>query len=140
MSSYRDLEVYRLAHELGVLVHRFTLRLPRFEQTEIGRQLRRAALSISANIVEAYGRRHYKADFIRFLVIAHASCDESVEWLRYLGECHTELVEEAGELQKKCEMLGRKLSAFIASVERKHQSGTPTVAELEEFYGEEPVF
>jgi hypothetical protein len=46
--SYRDLEVYQLAHSLGVMLHRFSLRLPKYELHETGSQWRRASKSISA--------------------------------------------------------------------------------------------
>ena len=75
--GYKSLEVYRLAHELGTRIHEFSLRLPKYELYETGSQLRRASKSISANIVEGYGRRRYKAEFIRFLVFSQASCDET---------------------------------------------------------------
>ena len=65
--SYRDLEVYQLAHAAGVRIHEFSLKLPKYELYETGSQLRRAAKSVSANIVEGYGRRRHKAEFIRFL-------------------------------------------------------------------------
>ena len=137
MQSYRDLEVYQLAHKLGVEIYVFALRLPKFEQVEIGRQLRRAIMSISANIVEGFARRRYKADFIHYLVIAHASCDESIEWLQYIIDCHESLSGDASRLQKRLELLGRKLNAFIAAVERKHKTDKLTLADIEAAYGEE---
>jgi len=94
-SSYRDLEVYQIAHRLGIELHRFSLSLPKYESYEIGSQLRRASKSISANIVEGYGRRRYKADYVRFLVYAHSSCDETIEWVEYVKECHADHAEAA---------------------------------------------
>ena len=75
-ASYRDLEVYQLAHRLGIELHRLAIALPKYELYESGSQLRRAAKSISANIVEGYGRRRYKADDIRFLVYTIQSTSE----------------------------------------------------------------
>jgi four helix bundle protein len=63
--SYRDLEIYRLAHALAVDVHVASLALPKYELYEEGSQVRRAAKSTPANIVEGFGRRRYKAEFIR---------------------------------------------------------------------------
>ena len=51
-SSYGDLEVYPMAHRLGVELHRFSLSLPKYELYETGSQLRRASKSISANTVD----------------------------------------------------------------------------------------
>ena len=62
--SYRDLEIWRLARQVAIAVHRMTLQnLPKFEMYEEASQIRRSAKSISANIVEGYGRRRYKQEF-----------------------------------------------------------------------------
>ena len=68
--GYKDLEVYQLAHRLAVEVHKASMTLPRFELYEEGSQLRRAAASVPANIVEGFDRRRHKGDFIRFLIYA----------------------------------------------------------------------
>ena len=90
--SYRDLDVYQLAHAAALDVHVFSLRLPKYEMYESGSQVRRSSKSISANIVEGYGRRCYKAEFTKFLVYAQASCDETLEWLSYIRDCHEDRI------------------------------------------------
>src|SRR5204862_6655641 len=116
--SYRDLEIWKLARETAIAVHRMTLdNLTKFEMYEEGSQIRRSAKSISANIVEGYGRRRYKQEFIRFLVFAHASCDETIEHLEMLfetGSLTNELVYR--DLSARLGLLGRKLHVFIYSV------------------------
>jgi len=89
--SYKDLEIYQLGHRLAVEVHRVSLALPKFELYEQGCQLRRAAKSVPANIVEGFGRRRYKGEFIRFLTYAHASCSETIEHLEILIETGSSL-------------------------------------------------
>lgn len=49
MSGYRDLKVYQEAHRLGVVIHKFSLKMPKFELYETGSQIRRSSKSISAN-------------------------------------------------------------------------------------------
>jgi four helix bundle protein len=44
-----------------------SLKLPKHELYELGSQLRRSSDSVTTNIVEGYGRKRYKADFIKFL-------------------------------------------------------------------------
>ncbi|AHF15048.1 four helix bundle protein [Niabella soli] len=68
MKSYKDLNIYQEAHRLALLVHRLSMKLPKFELYEEGSQVRRSAKAVSTAIVEGYGRKRYKADFIRFLV------------------------------------------------------------------------
>src|SRR4051794_34671890 len=87
VSSYRDLEIWEMARELAVGVHKMTLeKLPKFELYEEGSQLRRCSKSISSNIVEGFGRRRYKNDFVKYLTYALASCDETIDHLEMLKE------------------------------------------------------
>ena len=118
-TGYRELKVYRYAHELGVAARCLSLRLPKYELYETGSQLHRAAKAISANIVEGYGRRRYKADFVRFLIYAKSSLDETEEHIQYILDCHSE-TEEATTLLQKADELGRKLHRFINTVESSH--------------------
>lgn len=84
--------------------------------------MRRAAKSISANIVEGFGRRRYKNDFIRFLTYAHASCNETIEHLEILIETESLSTEKGQNLLKQYDILGRKLNRFIQSVNQQHRT------------------
>ncbi|HEV2437997.1 MAG TPA: four helix bundle protein [Verrucomicrobiae bacterium] len=122
--SYRTLEVWRLAREASVAIHKMTLtKLPKFEMYEEGSQIRRSAKSSRANIAEGYGRRCYKLEFIKHLVYAHASCDETTDHLETLFETGS-LADETlyGQLLAKLDLLGLKISRFIDSVEAGHRS------------------
>ena len=128
--SYRDLEIWKLAREAAIGVRRMTVReLPKFEMYEEGSQSRRSVKSIRSNIVEGYGRRRYKQEFIRFLVFAHASCDETIDHLEGLFETGS-LTNETTyrDLQAQLDLLGRKLNVFIESVEREHRTAIPDPA------------
>ncbi|MBL7875867.1 MAG: four helix bundle protein, partial [Cyclobacteriaceae bacterium] len=63
--SYKKLEIWQEAKKLSITIHEMTLKLPKFEQFEEAQQIRRSSKSVRSNIVEGYGRRRYKADFIR---------------------------------------------------------------------------
>ena len=122
--SYRNLEIWQLARETIVEIHRMTLaKLPKFEMFEEGSQIRRSSKSVKSNIVEGYGRRRYKQEFIRFLTYGHGSCDETVDHLETLYETGS-LKDQApyDQLHDKLLLLGRKISSFIDSVERGHRS------------------
>jgi four helix bundle protein len=120
-TGYKDLEIYQIAHELGVACHHFSLLLPRYELYETGSQLRRSSKSISANIVEGYCRRRYKAEFIRFLVFSHASCNETIEWMEYVRDCHPDFQEGTEDFLPRYNQLGGKINRFIGAVERDHR-------------------
>lgn len=122
--SYRNLEVWRRARAVVIEIHRLTLGgLPDFERWETGSQIRRSSKSIRANIVEGFGRRRFKQDFIKFLVYAHASCDETRDHLETLRDCGS-LADEAlyRRLAADLDDLGRRLNRFIQAVEHQHLS------------------
>jgi four helix bundle protein len=90
---------------------------------EEGSQIRRSSKSIRSNIVEGYGRRHYKQDFIRFLMYAHASCDETIDHLEILYETKSLKDNELFNiLNKKLNELGSKINRFIQTVSKSHLS------------------
>lgn len=121
MQSYRDLEIYQMAHTLAVEVHHFTLGLPKYENYEAGSQIRRSAKSVAANIVEGFCRRIYKAEWIRFLIFAHGSCNETIEWLELIQECHPSLPHDVNSLIQRYDLLSRKLNRFIQTVAAQHR-------------------
>ena len=122
--SYRDLEIWKLAREMSIEIHRMTLnKLPRFEMYEEGSQIRRSSKSIRSNIVEGYGRRRYKMDYLRFLCYAEASCDETTDHLETLFETGSLTDKDLYEkLHTGLRQLGKMINRFLAAVERKHQS------------------
>ena len=120
--SYRDLDIWKLARELSIEIQRMTLTmLPKFETYEVGSQIRRSAKSIRSNIVEGYGRRRYKLEFIKHLTYAHGSCDETIDHLDTLFETGS-LTDETpyNDLLQRFNQLGGKLNRFITSVEEQH--------------------
>ncbi len=119
MKSYRDLDIYNESYQLALEVHRISLKMPKYELYEIGSQLRRASKSITANIVEGYGRKVYKAVFIRFLIFAHSSCDETIVHLKFISDLYENLKEEAAALIEKYTELSKKMFKFIDYVERE---------------------
>jgi four helix bundle protein len=121
--NYKDLEVWRIARELSIEIHRMTLTLPKFEMYEEGSQIRRSSKSIRSNIVEGYGRRRYKNEFIKFIIYSIASTDETIDHLEILFE--TESLQDKvlfNKLLEKSNLLGKKLIKFLEAVEKQHLS------------------
>jgi four helix bundle protein len=116
--SYRDLDVYSLAKELAVKVHRMTLEgLPRFEIFEEGSQIRRSSKSLVCN----FGRRRYKNEFIQFLTYAISSCDETKAHLEMLYETGSLREDVFKELFDSYEQIGAKLFNFRRAVIKNHR-------------------
>ena len=119
--SYKKLEIWQLARELTIDIHRMTFTLPKHEQFKEAQQIRRSCKTVRSCIVEGYGRRRYKADFIKFLIYSLSSNDETVDHLETLFETES-LKDEImyRSLHLKLEHLGKKLNNFIQAVERNH--------------------
>ena len=119
--SYRDLEVYQLSYELATEIHHMSLDLPKYKLYEEGGQIRKSSKGVCSCIVEGYGRRKYKNEFVRFLVYAQASCDET--------GVHLDFIHNAGHindvvyktLKEKNDKLGKKINKFIQYVETQWQ-------------------
>ncbi len=125
--SYKDLDIYKMAHKLAIEIHEMSLKLPKFEMYEEGSQIRRSSKSIKSNIVEGFGRRRYKQEFIKYLTYSLASCDETIDHLDTLYE--TKSFTDEVRYRNFCEeynYLGRMLTNFIKSVEFGHKTKTKT--------------
>lgn len=121
-NNYKDLDIFKLAFDLFIKSHQFSMKLPKYEIYELGSQLRRSADSVVTNIAEGYGRRRYKNDFIKFLIYSHASNDETIVHLLKIQTLYSELSVEAKDLQNNYELLGGKINNFITFVEIKWNS------------------
>lgn len=86
VKNYTDLLVYKQAYRLALEVSKFTKRLPREEQFELGRQLRRSARSVPANVVEGWAKRLSPAEFKRHLVIAAGEVAETKFWVELASD------------------------------------------------------
>ncbi len=121
--SYKNLEVWQLAREVSIDIHKMSLALPKFELYEEGSQIRRSSKSVRSNIVEGYGRRMYKQEFVRFLSFAIASNDETLDHLETLFETGS-LTDRVlfEQLSQQIDILGKKINNFLTAVQKGHQS------------------
>lgn len=121
--SYKTLDIWQLAREVSIEVHDMSMKLPKFEMYETGSQIRRSSKSTRSAIVEGYGRRMYKADWIKFLVTSLSSNDETMDHLDTLWETGS-LTDQSlyCRLKDKIDHLGRMLQKFIARVQKEHMS------------------
>lgn len=118
MKSYRDLEIYKDSKRLAILTHKMSLTLPKYELYEEGSQIRRSSKAITSLLVEGYGRRRYKADFIKYLVYSQAECDETIVHLDFLFETESFIdIASYNSLKQEYDLLSKKINKFIQWVE-----------------------
>jgi len=107
------LHVFVSADRLALTMYTATRDLPRAEQFELGKQLRRAALSVPTNLVEG-GQRDSTREYRRFVGIALGSAAETRYLLTVAYRLH--LMPAAGELISDYEALVRGLQKLHASL------------------------
>lgn len=110
--SFRDLLVWRKAHEFVLAVYTFTAGLPRQETYSLALQMRRAAVSIPANIAEGF-RRRGKTEKARFMNIAEGSLEESRYYLILAQDLG---YGDTSKLASAAEEVSRLLSAYTAAI------------------------
>ena len=118
MSSYEDLDIFKRGKSLFFDTYQISRKLPKFELYELGSQIRRASDSVVTNIVEGYGRRRYKSEFIRFLIFSHASSIEIIFHLEKIGTLYPELNNKCNQLILKYLELSKMIIKFIQFVEK----------------------
>ena len=110
--SFRDLLVWRKAHEFVLAIYAFTAGFPRQETYGLALQMRRAAVSVPANIAEGF-RRRGKPEKARYMNIAEGSLEESRYYLilaQDLGYGDTATLASAAE------EVSRLLSAYATAI------------------------
>ncbi len=116
MGNYKDLRIYKIAYDLSIRVHRASLKLPQFELYEQGSQIRRSSKRIKDTIIEGYGRRRYKLEWIKYLTYAQASCDETIGHAESIIELYPE-IGEFKDLNLEYDALGKQINSYIQYVE-----------------------
>lgn len=118
IQSYRDLKVWQTGMDLAEDCYSVTRNFPREELYGITSQIRRASVSIPANIAEGHGRKTRK-EYIQFLYIAQGSLRELETHLMLSKRVKLTRSDEIDSLLNQCESVGRLLSALIRALENK---------------------
>ena len=108
--SFKDLEVYKEAYELAIIVNQKVNKLPLFEKNDLGSQLRRASKSVPSNIAEGWAKRRFEKQFKVHLDSAIGSSNEMevhISMARDLGFWNKDFCDE---LIKRYLFLGGKLT------------------------------
>jgi four helix bundle protein len=118
--SFRDLLVWRKAHEFVLAVYAFTAGFPKQETYGLALQMRRAAVSIPANIAEGF-RRRSKPEKARYMNIAEGSLEESRYYLILAQDLG---YGDTAQLVSALEEVSRLLGAYAAAILTSSTSGS----------------
>jgi len=110
--SFRDLIVWQRAHEFVLLAYHYSEKFPRSEIYGLSSQLRRAAISIAANIAEGFKKRG-RNDKARFLNIAQGSVEECRYYLLLTQDPG---YGEPGVLEAKLTEVSKLLEAYTRAI------------------------
>lgn len=113
--KFEDLIVWQKAHKLVIKIYKLSKGFPRDELFGLTSQLRRAPVSIPANIVEGF-KRTTVPDKLRYFNIAQGSLEE-VRY--YLILSHDLEYFDALDLMEDLEEIGRMLEAYMKSMREK---------------------
>ena len=110
--SFRNLKVWEISHQLVLEIYDSNINFPSNEKYGIETQLKRAAVSVPANIAEGYKRQHDK-ELINFLSIAQGSLSEVEYYLIMIKDLG--YIDESvfNKLISKVEVIDKMLESFI---------------------------
>jgi four helix bundle protein len=110
--TFQDLVVWRKAHEFVIAVYAFTANFPKRETFGLALQMRRAAVSIPANIAEGF-RRRGQADKARFMNMAEGSLDECRYYLILAQDLG---YGDTNQLRAILEEISKLLNAYAGAI------------------------
>jgi four helix bundle protein len=118
MASFTELEVWKQARHIRILVKELTNSFPPDEKYRLGDQIIRCSRSIGNNLAEGHGRFHYQ-DNIRFCIIARGSLSETLDHL--IVACDDKIIskEKLQEMELELDKCMRMLNGYIAHLKTK---------------------
>ena len=105
--SPKDLVVYQKAYNLAMEIFKISKTWPKEERYSLTDQIRRSSRSVCSNLSEAWGKRRYKAHFIKKLTDSDSENLETISWLNFAYDCeylnksgYNRLINEANEISR----------------------------------------
>ena len=113
---FEDLLVWQKAHAYVLDIYKMTEDFPKTELFGLTSQMRRAAVSIPANIAEGFKKRGPR-DKVRVFNIGQGSLEESLYYLILSNDLHN---ADALTLRPRLDEISRMLEAYIQGIERRN--------------------
>jgi four helix bundle protein len=123
--TFEDLEVYKKAREFRKRMYAVARKLPDFEKYELGRQIRRASVSVTNNIAEGHGRYHYLEE-IKFQLQSRGSLAELVDDLNVCKDEGYLPTTEVADLKELAREVQRLINGYIRFL-RERKAGASLI-------------
>ncbi len=118
MGSFRDLNVYKKAFQLSMLIFDESKKFPTDEKYVLTSQIRRSSRSVCSNVGEGYRKRIYPAHFISKCSDADMENSETQVWLDFALSCEYITKEKYNDYLKRSEEIGRMIGHMIENPEK----------------------
>ena len=118
VENFKDLKIWQFGMDIAEQCYKLTQHFPKSELYGLTSQIRRASVSIPANIAEGYGRE-YRNDYVRFLRMAQGSLKELETHLLLAERIDFTTSEAIVPILKKCDECGRMTRALIRKLQEK---------------------
>ena len=119
--GFEDLEVYKAARAFRRRVYKLAKLLPSEEKYVLAQQMRRSAVSITNNIAEGHGRRHWQ-DNSRFCRIARGSLCETVDGINTCADEEYADLEHLEDLKTDAAKVVRLLNGYIRYLQESQRT------------------
>jgi len=113
INSAKDLEVYKKAYNLAMVIYAVSKTFPKEELFSLTSQIRRASRSVCLNLREAWAKRRYEANFISKLTDCDGENSETDTLLDFAKDCSYITNEQYQELKGLCSEIGKMLGSLI---------------------------
>jgi four helix bundle protein len=113
VNSAKQLDVYKLAHELAMTIFEISKGFPPEERFALTTQIRRSSRSVCLNLREAWAKRRYEAHFISKLTDCDGENSETDSSLAFARDCQYISADERQLLRAKCADIGRMLGQMM---------------------------
>jgi len=123
--TFEDLDVYKKAREFRKQMYVAARKLPDFEKYELGRQIRRATVSLTNNIAEGHGRYHY-LDEIKFQLQSRGSLAELLDDLNVCQDQGYLPTTEIADLKELAREVQRLINGYIRFL-RERKAGASLI-------------
>ncbi len=118
---YTELRIYNISQELSKEIFWITKKIPYYWKNRDVDQIRRSSASVPANIAEGYSRRFYARDFIRYLIIALGSSDETQVHIKSLFDKEYLSLADFNTFSNRYKNLSIKILNYINFLKKKHK-------------------